>query len=104
MPKEYEQKVKEQYEYAKGNLDSLEARIDSDVDNSVKFHSEWHVFSQFLKTLFWMGFFYLWYRVLSTSMAGGYGGSLRKIEVKTAKDIEQKLDDVRGIDEIREEL
>lgn len=27
-----------------------------------------------------------------------------KIEVKTAKDIDQKLSDVRGIDEIREEL
>ena len=36
--------------------------------------------------------------------ANGKMGEKYKFEIKTAKDIDQRLDDVKGIDEIKEEI
>lgn len=104
-------KVREQYAYAQKNIDSM-ASISQMIEKeeSMSTGDDQGIRDYFLSkvpTLIFRvaSFFCLVY--LFTWLMNGAANRMNekyKFEVKTAKDITQRMDDVKGIDEIKEEV
>jgi ATP-dependent metalloprotease len=93
----------DQYNYAKENIASLEKVGEEDQKSMTPAQAWREVLRRIsLSAIAYLGFFFLWW--LLKRNFGDFFEAVPKFEVKTSKDIKQRLNDVRGIDEIKEEL
>ena len=104
MPSNELDRVKLQADYAQETVTSLEKTIKAAYKHKMNSRSVWRkIFQDIGFHLFWSLSMVVSLRYLFKEFnIGGLANS--KFEIKTPKDIKQRLSDVRGIDEIKEEL
>ena len=114
-PTAYGEKVQQQYEYAKQTIYSLEQVLKAPSNTQLasalgQKPFDWWEFSStllysFLRRALILGVCLgaVWYFTNMYNSQEPFGNKM-KFEIKTAKDITQRLDDVKGIDEIKDEV
>lgn len=107
---QYKEKIREQYWYAYENMLYLEKALNESGSwqgGPGGDQEKWFdILAPYLKKYIWWGFAFglsgaLFYFILGQN---GLGDMNNKFEIKKAEHIEQRLDDVKGIDEIRDEI
>ena len=101
--------IKEQYFYAKDTLRYLDTAMSADGSSGYGADSWNRAFKQIdwwlhLKTVILVGVFYWFFLSDGGGLSKLMGDKMTKVEVKMAKNIEQRLEDVKGIDEIKDEI
>ena len=104
---EYREKIREQYFYAADTMKYLDKAMKTETQAGYRSSTQ-EPWANLLTPLFWkwikLGLFcglsfYFIQAVLQDGMS-----KMNKFDIKNAKSIEQRLDDVKGIDEIKDEI
>ncbi|CDW88406.1 metalloprotease m41 ftsh [Stylonychia lemnae] len=105
----YFDKIRQQYEYAKENIESLRKNSGSNEFKSLNLKENLQnvfitKFFDFIKKVIFVGVGFFAFTMIFKQFDNKSFMENYKFDVKKAKDIPQKLSDVRGIDEIKEEV
>jgi len=105
---EFREKIREQYFYAADTMKYLDNALSTESSSGYEGSSGQESWGdlfrpylwRYLKTALFMGsMLYLMQFLLKDGMS-----QMNKFDIKMAKSIDQRLDDVKGIDEIKEEI
>ena len=105
------EKINDQYEYAKDNTESL-GKVKSSQSKDARMKGESSTLTQhminksfeFVTKIIYLGAFAIVAMLIFKNFDQKSLYESYKFDIKRAKDIDQRLDDVKGIDEIKEEI
>jgi len=116
IPGKYKEQLREQYIYANESIVYLERALDDKSYKNFRGYQESTAdnnqsWKELLKPVIWrylrLGFFtvaVIWFFKIIMGATNNGLDQMNKFEIKMAKSIKQRLDDVKGIDEIKDEV